>query len=630
MRLLSHNNEESTMKSVRSLRSYLLPAALFLSAQSQAFEVQVKIENLSPEGGLYFTPVWVGFHDGSFDLYDLGAPASQGVERFAEDGDFAALMDEFSVSGGLDAVIMNPEGFGGAPVFDPGLASYEVFDLDPASHRYFSYGSMILPSNDAFVANGDPMAHALFDAEGEFTGPVSFVVYGSEVLDAGTEDNTETDAAFLNQTAPDTGVTTSDGVSLHPGFNGSVGNPAATPVNILGASVPPGTTIDAQLGDFTRGVVPLMRITIQNKLTPVRVTVNNPAAEGGTWLTPVWLGFHDGSFDSFNNGETASVGIERMAEDGDFSALADDFAAAAAGMGQVVFNPEGFAGAPLFEPGASTTEMVYLDAAVHRYLSYAAMLLPSNDAFIANDHPMAYAIFDDAGHFAGPLDIRLNGTDVWDAGTEANTESQAAFFDQSAPDTGEATTDLIAQHPGFNGSFGNPAGSPQNFLGGTNGPGISFDETTADFSIPGTRVAHIRLSRAVDGGHSGSWYNPERDGQGLVLEITSDGDGTRAMVSWYHYTADGSGQQLWLVGTGPVVDDTAVVELMITEGATFGEAFDSQDVVKTRWGQVRIRFTSCTEAELSYSSELPAYGSGQESLVRLTSGPADFNGACQL
>ncbi|WP_223789601.1 spondin domain-containing protein [Marinicella meishanensis] len=618
------------MKMKHLMRSLVLPAGFLLSTQAAAFEVKVKVENLSPEGGLYFTPLWVGFHDGSFDLYDRGAAASEGVERFAEDGDFGALMSEFAGSG-LDAVILNPEGFAGAPIFDPGLASYEVFDLDPAANQYFSYGAMILPSNDAFIANGDPMAHQLFNDEGEFMGPISFVVYGSEVLDAGTEANTESDAAFLNQSAPNTGETTSDGVELHPGFNGSAGNPAATPVNILGATVPPGTVIDPVKGDFTQGIVPIMRVTIQNALTPVRVSVKNQAPAGGIYLTPVWLGYHDGSFDSFNVGETASLGIERMAEDGDFGALADAFATSGAGTGQVVLNPEGFAGAPLFDPGFSSTEMVYLDAAQNRYLSYAAMVLPSNDAFIGNDNPMAYPIFDDNGDFAGPVRVKVYGSNVWDAGTEANTESDAAFFDQSAPDTGEATTDLIALHPGFNGSVGNPNGSPQNFLGGTNGPGISFDATAADFSIPGSPVAEIRVSRVVDGGHSGAWFNPARAGHGLVLEITSDGNGgSRAMVSWYHYAADGSGEQIWLTGVGPVVDDTAIVDVIQTSGAIFGESFNSADVVRINWGQVRIKFTSCNQATLSYDSLVDGYGSGSEPLTRLTSGPVDYAGACQL
>ncbi|MGJ8664112.1 MAG: spondin domain-containing protein [Marinicella sp.] len=619
------------MKKVHSnLRSLLIPASFLLASQVQAFEVKVKVENLSPTGGLYFTPVWVGFHDGGFDLYDSGAAASEGVERFAEDGDFGALISDFASSGGLDAVILNPEGFAGAPIFDPGMASYELFDLDPTANQYFSYGAMILPSNDAFIANGNPTEHQLFNDEGEFMGPISFIVYGSEVLDAGTEANTESDAAFLNQTGPNTGETTSDVVTLHPGFNGSVGNPSATPVNILGATVPPGTTIDAVQGDFTQGIFPIMRVTIQNSKTPVRVTIKNQAPPDGIFLTPVWLGYHDGSFDSFNTGELASAGIERMAEDGDFGALTTAFADSGAGTDQVVLNPAGFAGAPLFDPGFSSTEMVYLDANSHRYLSYAAMLLPSNDAFIANDNPMAYPIFDADGNFAGPVTVKVYGNNVWDAGTEANTESDAAFFDQSAPDTGEATSDAIALHPGFNGSVGNPDGSPQVFLGGTNGPGISFDATAADFSIPGSPVAEIRLSRAIDGGHSGTWFNPAKDGHGVVLEITADGNGTKAIVSWYHYAADGSGQQIWLTGVGPVVDDTAIVDVIQADGAVFGEGFNADDVNRINWGQVRIKFNSCTDATLSYSSLIEGYGSGTEPLTRLTSGPVDYKGACQL
>ena len=259
------------------------------------------------------------------------------------------------------------------------------------------------------------------------------------------------------------------------------------------------------------------------------------------------------------------------------------------------------------------------------------MLVPSNDAFIANDNPMAYPLFDDSGNFTGPVSVSISGQQVWDAGTEANTESDAAFFDQSAPNTGVTTADVIGPHPGLNGSFANPNGSPQNILGGTNGPGISFDETAADFSLPGSAVAEIRISAVVDGGHSGSWYNPAKSGHGLVLEITDDvdGSGSRAMVSWYHYQADGSGEQLWLVGVGPVVGDTAIVDVVQTAGAVFGEGFNTDDVVTTHWGQVKIKFDSCTSATLTYDSVVEGFGSGMEPLSRLTSGPTGFNGACQ-
>ena len=78
---------------------------------------------------------------------------------------------------------------------------------------------MVIPSNDAFIANGNPLAHPLFDDAGRFVGE-DFVVAGAEVLDAGTEANDEIAAntAFLNQGGPDIGVEEFGNVVIHPGF----------------------------------------------------------------------------------------------------------------------------------------------------------------------------------------------------------------------------------------------------------------------------------------------------------------------------------------------------------------------------------------------------------------------------
>ncbi len=78
---------------------------------------------------------------------------------------------------------------------------------------------MIIPSNDAFVANGNPLAFPIFDSAGGFLG-ADFTVLGSQVLDAGTEVNDELpmNTAFFGQKAPDVGVPQGGVVSLHPGF----------------------------------------------------------------------------------------------------------------------------------------------------------------------------------------------------------------------------------------------------------------------------------------------------------------------------------------------------------------------------------------------------------------------------
>ena len=49
---------------------------------------------------------------------------------------------------------------------------------------------------------------------------------------------------------------------------------------------------------------------------PLRIDVENFGPTGGFFLTPVWYGLHDGSFDLFNVGEAASSALEMIAEDG--------------------------------------------------------------------------------------------------------------------------------------------------------------------------------------------------------------------------------------------------------------------------------------------------------------------------
>ena len=114
--------------------------------------VTVRIENLAPLNGNFLTPVWVAFHDGTFDLYDLDSPVTPGLESVAEDGATATLSAEFlgSAAGTVDGTIIS----GGAiPPLAPGQSARMTFTLDPSvsGSRYFSYASMIIPSNDAFV-----------------------------------------------------------------------------------------------------------------------------------------------------------------------------------------------------------------------------------------------------------------------------------------------------------------------------------------------------------------------------------------------------------------------------------------------------------------------------------------------
>ncbi|MEL6554460.1 MAG: spondin domain-containing protein [Cyanobacteria bacterium J06621_11] len=219
----------------------------------------------------------------------------------------------------------------------------------------------------------------------------------------------------------------------------------------------------------------------------IRITVDNLAPENGTFLTPAWFGFHDGSFDLYDRNEPISAGLERLVEDGTIDPLNAEFAAAGAGTVQGAILGTALTPGPI-DPSESASFTVDLDAAASssRYFSYASMVIPSNDFFIANGNPLAHQIFDDAGNFLG-ADFIVAGSEVLDGGTEVNDElpENTAFFGQAAPDTGVVEGGGVTLAPGFI-----PGG---NILS-------SDDFFNADFTAPGYNVARFRVELVEDNG----------------------------------------------------------------------------------------------------------------------------------
>ena len=420
--------------------------------------VTVTIENLAPEGGTFLTPLWVGFHNGEFDTYDRGRPASPGLESLAEDGDTALISQEFSLSasGSLDGTIIGAEGAAAGPI-DPGELASQTFilDSDDPNSRFFNYASMLLPSNDAFIANGNPEAIPIFDEDGNFIG-ADFIVYGNSVLDAGTEvnDEAEDSTAFFGQSAPNTGTDENGVVELHPGFaeDGRILSEDGSSDNAIAPF---------DNADFTEAGYEVARISIRNDedllppppdLVEVTVTIESLTPENGTLLTPLWVGFHDGEFDTYDRGRPSSAGLESIAEDGDATLLSQEFISSGAGsVDGVIVGADGATPGPI-DPGetASVTFTVDRSLASSRFLNYAAMVLPSNDAFIANGNPEAVEVFDEDGNFLG-ADFVVSGSQVLDAGTEVNDEAEnsTAFFGQTAPNTGTDENGVVQLHPGF-------------------------------------------------------------------------------------------------------------------------------------------------------------------------------------
>lgn len=191
-------------KSLGALAAVAL--APFAAAQTSIPAVVVTVENAQPGRGALLTPPWMGIHDGAFDTYDEGSAASGGIEAIAEDGNAGPLSMMFASHAASAPQVVGLPGPSGP--LSPGQRTSTTVLVDPMVDRYFSYVSMIIPSNDFFIANGNPMAHPLFDVAGNFIG-APFVVSGDETHDAGTEVNDELfpHVAFLGQAAPNTGQT---------------------------------------------------------------------------------------------------------------------------------------------------------------------------------------------------------------------------------------------------------------------------------------------------------------------------------------------------------------------------------------------------------------------------------------
>ena len=97
-------------------------------------------------------------------------------------------------------------------------------------------------------------------------------------------------------------------------------------------------------------------------------------------------------------------------------------------------------------------------------------------------------------------------------------------------------------------------------------------------------------SGEVVAGHSGAFYNPERNGEGTYVEVIPDG---RSVVYTFTYRPYGSGPS-WFIGIGEVRDNAIVIdELLRPTGTRFGSNFDSAEIESSAAGGMSMVFPTC-------------------------------------
>jgi hypothetical protein len=94
-------------------------------------------------------------------------------------------------------------------------------------------------------------------------------------------------------------------------------------------------------------------------------------------------------------------------------------------------------------------------------------------------------------------------------------------------------------------------------------------------------------------GHNGNWWaGASRNGEGVQVEVSNNNTGGRVLVATM-YSYDPTGQPIFLLAVGQVINGEAVVDVYIYEGPSWGAGYDPADWVETQWGTGLFTASSC-------------------------------------
>ena len=344
------------------------------------------------------------------------------------------------------------------------------FDFAAAPGMYLSFATMFVHSNDYFFAP-DGRGIPLYNADGA---PVTGDLTDQVMLwDAGTEMNQEPGSGAdqaPRQTGLDTGAADPDNtvrlvtdmfgnlpevadvirVTLEANGGGmfhlhiknvSTATTLATADMMSFPDVPlaPGVWVvhsernpiftegEADRGEGLEGLAEDGTAGALGEALTTRTGLTSPIAPGV-------FAVHTGAGVLFDDGASATDGLESLAEDGDPAMLATELASVDGVASGAFATPVGGTGpAPAF-PGESYS--FSFDANPGDYLSFATMLVQSNDLFYAPDE-RGVGLFDASG---APISGNItDDVQLWNAGTEVNEAPGAGLYQaprQAGPDTG--------------------------------------------------------------------------------------------------------------------------------------------------------------------------------------------------
>lgn len=194
-----------------------------------------------------------------------------------------------------------------------------------------------------------------------------------------------------------------------------------------------------------------VRVRIEN-VAPADFYSTDGPTSGAIWITPGAYAVHEGENPIYELGESASIGLEALAEAGPPTGfegedgLVDELDAAAAVAHSGAYTPPDTVadpndptgevpGAPPIAPGGAFEFEV--DVSPGHRLSFASMFVPSNDVFVSTDEAGIELWPEDGDPVEGDV---TDAAALFDAGTEPNAEPPGAGPDQApaqdSPDQG--------------------------------------------------------------------------------------------------------------------------------------------------------------------------------------------------
>jgi len=122
-------------------------------------------------------------------------------------------------------------------------------------------------------------------------------------------------------------------------------------------------------------------------------------------------------------------------------------------------------------------------------------------------------------------------------------------------------------------------------------------------------------------GHNGNWWGGDsRNGEGIQIEVSNNNSGRVLVATMYSYNS--TGEPIFLLAVGQVINGEAEVTVYIYEGPSWGAGFDPAELVETEWGTGLFTASSCSSLSMTLTPNATFEGQGYTQLgydlVRLT------------